>query len=129
MTSPYTNLTDATAFVISLTSVTGRDAIIQQKLTDSAGTLIGNQTIGSVTVPAGTKIWRPYYTAARLLQQNRQDQALKSADGAVFSGLTTMIESFMTEQRALDASLGLEIPPGFAALVDPSSIVMSILSS
>jgi hypothetical protein len=129
MASPYTDLTDATAFVISLTTVKGREAIIQQKLIDSAGTLTGGRAIGGVNVPSGATIYRPYYVAARLLQQNRTDQALESADGAKFTGMTIPIESFMTEQRALDASLNLEIPPGFAALVDPSSTVMSILAS
>lgn len=123
----YTDLTDATAFVVQLTSVQGRGAIIQQKLRDSAGKLKGGRDIDGTQYASGTTIYRPYWVAAKLLQQNRPDQVLTGADGASFSNLVTMIQSMMDEQLRLDQSLGLEIPSGFAAVLDlQGGPVMSI---
>ena len=117
----YTDSTEMLAFVRSLTSITSSDPIIQRKLEDSAG-----------TDPNGVKTYRPYYVSAKLLQQSRADQSLKSADGVVFSNLETMIASLMGDQLAIDRSLNLTVPNGFAAVLGTgnggSIAVMSIMS-
>ncbi|MEO0659801.1 MAG: hypothetical protein AAFY74_20360 [Pseudomonadota bacterium] len=62
--------------------------------------------------------YRPFYAAARWIRQNRDDQTLKEADGAKFTGLADVIEDLLLQQRALDAqsvAAGLTIPEGFAA--------------
>lgn len=124
----YTDLTDATSFVVQLTGVQGRGAIIQQKLNDSMGKLTTSKAIAGTTYPANTPIYRPYFVAAKILQQNRADVTLKSADGATFTNLEGMIQSLMDEQLRLDQSLNLEVPPGFAAVLDlEGGPVMSIL--
>jgi hypothetical protein len=112
----YTDATEMLGLVKSLTGINGRDPIIQRKLEDSAGTA------------GGAKTYRPYFVSAKMLEQNRADQALSAAKGVTFTNLTTMIKSFMEEQASLDRSLGIEVPAGFEAVVAGSPI-MSILSS
>lgn len=114
----YTDATEMLSLVRDLTSVIDRDTIIQRKLSDSAG-----------KDPSGVTTYRPYFVSAKLLQQNRPDQLLNSADGVKFSNLVTMIESLMNEQQSLDNALNLTVPPGFAAVLDPGAVVMSIMST
>lgn len=132
----YTDIALALAFVKQLTSIdNSRDVILMQKLKISAGKLKANTEIEGQTVAAGSTIYRFYYVAAKALQQNRSDQALKSADDAEFTNLKGMIDSLMDEQLAIDTALDLETPPGFVATLDldgsmsdgSSTPVMSIL--
>lgn len=101
----YTVLAECKTLVSQITDIT--DAVklilIEQNLIDSAGIL------------NAAPYYRPYYVAARQLQRNRQDQSLKQADGATFTNLETMIRSLLEEQKAIDVSKGLEIPPGYSA--------------
>lgn len=58
--------------------------------------------------------YRPYYAAAKFIEQNKLEQALsKAEDGVTFTGYERVIQSLFDQQRALDLALGLEIPPGF----------------
>jgi hypothetical protein len=59
-------------------------------------------------------VYRPFYVAARWLQQSRRDQSFKEADGAKFTGQVIPIESLLDLQRSLD--LDLDIPTGFQAV-------------
>jgi hypothetical protein len=101
----YTVLSECTTLVTQLTNIDGavKLILIDQNLIDSAGTLNA--------VP----FYRPYYVAARQLQRNRTDQALKQADGATFTNLATMIQSLLEEQKAIDTALGVDVPAGFSA--------------
>lgn len=136
MPSIYTDLTQALAFVKELTSISDRDTILTQKLKISAGKLKAETEIEGDVLPANTTIYRFYYVAAKTLQQDRQIQLVKQADGVTFTGLTATIDSFMDEQLAIDTALDLEIPRGFVASTDldgslgggQSSPVMSILA-
>lgn len=135
MPSIYTDLTQALAFVKELTSISDRDTILTQKLKISAGKLKAETAIEGDLLPSGTVIFRFYYVAAKTLQQDRQIQLVKQADGVTFTGLTATIDSFMDEQLAIDTSLDLDVPKGFVASTDldgslgggQSSPVMSIL--
>ncbi|MBW4540711.1 MAG: hypothetical protein KME43_16405 [Myxacorys chilensis ATA2-1-KO14] len=60
------------------------------------------------------KIYRPFYVAARYLQQSRRDQTIKQADGATFTGQAIPIASLLDLQRSLDESL--LVPIGFEAI-------------
>lgn len=66
-------------------------------------------------------IYRPFYVAARYLQQSRRDQTIKQADGATFTGQAIPIASLLDLQRSLDESL--LVPVGFEALnrVEPDA--------
>jgi hypothetical protein len=63
-------------------------------------------------------IYRPYYVAAKFLEQLRSQQILsKAEDGVTFTGLAKPIESLLNLQAALDLSLGLTVPEGFEAIL------------
>lgn len=113
----YTELTEMVTLVNQLTGVTGIDALVRRKLGDSAA-----------TDPNGTLTYRPYFVAAKVLQQDRTTQALDSAEGVKFTRMEPVIASLMAEQQSLDSSLQLEVPAGFAAIVDGDNPVMSVLS-
>lgn len=102
-TTSYSDLAAAQAHVQQLTSLTPPATILEFKLTDSAGTNTD-----------GDKQYRIYYVSAKLLQQSRQDQALKEADQVVFSNLEVMIASLFAEQLAVDTAYGWVIPPGMS---------------
>jgi hypothetical protein len=61
-------------------------------------------------------VFRPFYVAAKFLEQSRRDQTLKKADKAEFTGQALPIESLLGLQRALDADL--DVPPSFAIAND-----------
>lgn len=80
------------------------DAYMTELLELSAGTDAQNITH-----------YRPFYVAAKWLEQNRQDQTFTEADGAKFTGQAKPIESLLGLQFAYDTANGLTIPPGFEA--------------
>lgn len=61
-------------------------------------------------------VYRPYYVAAKFLEQLRTQQTIRKADGAEFTGLALPIASLMGLQSSIDQSLGLTVPPGFEAI-------------
>ncbi len=71
--------------------------------------------------PDETVHYRPFYVAARWLEQNRAQQALESADGAKFTGYAKPIASLMQLQAAYDKANELTIPDGFEALTSDLS--------
>lgn len=118
MPNIYTDLAQALAFVKSLTNISDRDVILNQKLRVSAGKLKSECEIEGEVVAAGTTIYRFYYVAAKALQQDRQIQLVKQADGVTFSGMAVSIDSFMDEQLAIDTAFDLAVPKGFTATTD-----------
>lgn len=76
-----------------------------------------NQLQISAGLKVATVYYRPYYVAAKFLEQLRSQQAIAKADGAEFTGLQKPIESLLGQQIALDKSLGLEVPAGFEAIL------------
>lgn len=64
----------------------------------------------------GITHYRPFYVAANWLSQNLSGQALKSADGVVFSGQATPIASLLALQSGYDSAQGLTVPAGFEAI-------------
>ncbi|HEY9648632.1 MAG TPA: hypothetical protein V6C88_19785 [Chroococcidiopsis sp.] len=82
------------------------DAYLTRRLTASAGKL-----------PSGATEYRPFYVAAKFLEQYRPQQTLVKGDGAEFTGLKKPIESLLGEQAAIDQALGLTIPAGYEAIL------------
>ncbi|MEO1399683.1 MAG: hypothetical protein AAFV72_00325 [Cyanobacteria bacterium J06635_1] len=80
------------------------DAYLNEMLSMSAG------TVDSVTH------YRPFYCAAKWIEQNRPGQQLSEADGVKFTGLQTPIDSLLGLQRAYDTANGLDVPSGFEAI-------------
>lgn len=60
--------------------------------------------------------FRPYFAAAKLLEQKLSAQLVESADGATFTGLATPIASLLLLQAGYDSANGLAVPPGFEAV-------------
>jgi hypothetical protein len=80
--------------------------------------LTNQLTITAGKKPDSTTIYRPYYVAAKFLEQLRSQQLLsKAEDGVTFTGLAKPIESLLAMQAALDQSLELTVPPGFEAVL------------
>jgi hypothetical protein len=71
--------------------------------------------------PEQVTVYRPYYVAAKFLEQLRSQQTISEADGAKFTGLALPIASLLSMQAALDTSLGLTVPPGFEAIATAGS--------
>jgi hypothetical protein len=63
--------------------------------------------------------YRPYYVAALLLEQDLARQSLSKAGDVEFTNLTTVIASLRSLQNSLDISLGLTVPPGLEAVINP----------
>ena len=61
-------------------------------------------------------VYRPYYVAAKILEQDISKQQLAEAGDVKFTGLVTTINSLMGLQASIDQALGLIIPPYFAAI-------------
>jgi hypothetical protein len=84
------------------------DGYLTELLTLSAGVDGASQTH-----------YRPFYCAAKWLEQNRPAQTLKKAkDGVEFTGLATPIASLFALQLAYDASQQLTVPPGFEVVAE-----------
>lgn len=60
--------------------------------------------------------YRPFYCAARWLEQNRAAQQLSEAKGVKFTGLVTPIASLYGLQADYDSANELQIPKGFEAV-------------
>lgn len=73
-------------------------------------------TLSAGVDPAGVTQYRPYYCAAKWIEQSRGDQTLTESDGTKFTGLTKIIASLFDLQAAIDKALGLIIPAGFEAI-------------
>lgn len=69
----------------------------------------------SAGVAGGVTHYRPYYCAAKLLEQKLASQTISEADGAKFTGLAKPIASLLGLQAAYDSSNGLTVPVGFEA--------------
>lgn len=89
---------------------------------ERAGTSSGDEYLTELlTLSAGTDgdgitHYRPFYCAAKYLEQSRADQSLESADGATFTGQKVPIASLLNLQLAYDKANGLTIPEGFEAI-------------
>ena len=60
--------------------------------------------------------YRPFYCAAKWIEQNRPQQTLsEAAGGTKFTGLQKPIDSLLALQRAYDQANKLEVPEGFEA--------------
>lgn len=85
-----------------------------------SGTTYDAYLNNQLDITAGTKdsitYYRPYYVAAKFLEQLRSQQAIAEADGAKFTLLEKPIASLLALQASLDESLGLSVPPGFEAI-------------
>jgi hypothetical protein len=68
----------------------------------------------------GAICYRPWYAAAKLLEQNLDIQALKKADGAEFTGQETAIRSLYAMQLAIDQIDALDTP----AVVVPAPLAV-----
>ena len=55
----------------------------------------------------GEIVYRPFYAAAKFLEQSRRDQTLKEADNAKFTGQALPIESLLALQFSLDQDLNI----------------------
>ena len=60
--------------------------------------------------------YRPFYCAAKWIEQNRTEQTLSEASGTKFTGLQKPIDSLLALQRAYDQAQGLTVPDGFEAI-------------
>jgi hypothetical protein len=87
--------------------------------------LTNQLTISAGLNATGATIYRPYFVAAKFLEQLRAKQEIAKAKGVEFTGLALPIESLLAQQasldRALTASMGLVVPAGFEAVVADAS--------
>ena len=58
-------------------------------------------------------VYRPYFAAARYLEQDHQTQKLSEAGDVKFTNLVTVVASLYAQQAGLDGSYGLLIPDAF----------------
>lgn len=65
---------------------------------------------------AETLIYRPFYVAAKFLEQDLARQALTEDEGTKFTLLWKPIKSLLAQQRGIDKALGLIVPPGQEAI-------------
>ena len=66
--------------------------------------------------------YRPYYVAAKFLEQNLARQLISAADGATFTLLKKPIESLLDLQSAYDRAQGLSVPAGFEAVPEDCKV-------
>jgi hypothetical protein len=67
-------------------------------------------------------VYRPFYVAAKFLEQARADQELTEASGAKFTGMAIPIKSLLDQQAAIDN--GLIVPIGFECYPQSKAIAM-----
>lgn len=128
----YTSQSACLASVRSLTGYTDRDPILTQYLIDSAG-----------TNAAGAVYYRPYFVASLSVYTDPASQKIASSKGTSFTNLKVsrpdglpeiefnypaLVQGWMSYQLRLDNSLGLTVPNGMAAVVNPGASVMSIMT-
>lgn len=106
----YTDLSAATNRVKDLTDREDNswDEYIEELLAISAGK-------GTQAPNIGTTIYRVWYVAAKVLEQDLDIHALSEADRTKFTGQATPIRSFLDLQMAYDLSVELDVPPGMDA--------------
>lgn len=102
----YESLSTALARAQERAGTSGDDEYLTEVLTLSAG-VDGD----------GATQYRPYYAAAKFLEQNRSAQTLSAAGDVKFTGLAKPIESLLGLQASIDKALGLIIPEGFEAIL------------
>jgi hypothetical protein len=95
------------------------DAYLTELLELSAGEAADGTTVH----------YRPYYVAAKFLEQNLARQQISAADGATFTLLKKPIESLLDLQSAYDRAQGLSVPAGFEAVPDDCKVCSSYGSS
>lgn len=102
----YLVLADALARAKERSGATSaNDAFLTEVLNFSAGKTAANVTH-----------YRPYYAAAKFLEQAQSIHKISKADGAEFTGLAVPIASLLNLQAAYDAANELIIPAGFEAI-------------
>lgn len=84
-----------------------------------------NMSAGTV---GGVAHYRPYYCAAKLLEQKQSAQTISEADGAKFTGLALPIASLFDLQSAYDKANGVQVPAGFEAVTTGSNILPRLRS-
>jgi hypothetical protein len=108
--TPITLLSRATAIVLDKAGLEAdRTADVELTLDITAGA----SSINGVATPC----YRPWYAAAKLLEQNLDVQALSQADGAKFTGQAVVIRSLYGIQQAIDVIDAADQP---LVLVDPA---------
>lgn len=85
------------------------DAFLTEMLTFSAGVDLSQQTH-----------YRPFYVAAKYLEQSQSAQAISEDDGTKFTGLAKPIASLLALQAPYDVAQALTIPAGFEAATSQS---------
>lgn len=65
---------------------------------------------------AGTVHFRPFFVAAKFLEQNPDLRDLSEGDGAKFTLAQPRIESLLNLQHQYDVANGLDVPPGMSAI-------------
>jgi len=103
-----------------------KDDYINELLELSAGSVTDSSEAGVEVI---TTHYRPFITAARLLEQDLDIQFLSEADRAKFTGQAVPIASLLQMQASYDAKYGLAVPDGFAAVISEPLPVMSIFTS
>ncbi|MEO0988152.1 MAG: hypothetical protein AAFY20_21830 [Cyanobacteria bacterium J06639_14] len=101
----YTDLAAALARAKERSGATATD---DEYLTELLGMSAGTDS-------ASTLHYRPFFVAAKWLEQNQTQQTISKADGAEFTGLAKPIESLLALQASYDAANDLTIPDGFEA--------------
>ena len=123
MSSAYLDLVDAIDLAQSLAQVTVDDAVVEMKLQASAGKATADFNVGTIAVVKDSIVFRCYYVAAKLMEQSRDDQTLRQADGATFTGLERPITSLLMEQYATDQAYPVAIASGFDAVSALQAVV------
>lgn len=108
MTISYTNLSTALARTKERSGATSADdTYLTELLQMSAG-----------VDASSTTHYRPFYAAARWIEQDQGQQALSDAkNGVKFTGLAKPIASLMALQVAYDLANALTVPDGFQATI------------
>jgi len=93
------------------TTDTSVNDVILEYLDDTAGTRPND--VGGVDT-----IYRPYYVAAKMLEQDGS-QALSKAGDVQFTGMATPIASLYALQDSIDKALGTIVPSAMQVMQQP----------
>ena len=91
----FTDLAAMNTLAVELAGLDSAPSDLDSLLEDSAATHTGG----------ATTVYRPYYTAARVLERALNTRRLQSARGAVFDQPQVTIRGLMRQQAARDAML------------------------
>lgn len=69
----------------------------------------------------GQPYYRPWYVAAKALEQDLDAQSIESADDVKFTGQRVPIRSLLEWQAAIDSSSGAVVPEAFSAAIAVNS--------